>query len=102
MTFLGRGAAHLALRESTMKRVVLCFSSSMFFLRMLNLYVLAASCEAMAAHVGSPRSATSRADPAVSAATTGFKFSLRMILRHCPSAITWLSTDVMVRNVAPL
>ena len=40
-------------------------------------------------------SATSRAEPAVSAATRGLSFNSRMILRHWPSAITWLSTDLM-------
>ena len=34
--------------------------------------------------------------PAVSAATTGLSFSSRMMLRHWPSAITWLCTVLMV------
>ena len=55
----------------------------------------------MAARVMSLLSATSRAEPAVSAATIGFSFNSRMILRHWPSAITWLSTDLMVFRLAP-
>ena len=49
----------------------------------------------MAARVLSPASAISRAEPAVSAATIGLMPSLRMILRHWPSAWTWLSTVLM-------
>jgi hypothetical protein len=34
----------------------------------------------------------------VSAATIGWMPSLRMILRHCPSAWTWLSTVLMAHR----
>ena len=40
----------------------------------------------MAASVGSPPSATMRAEPAVSASGTGTRPSLRKVLRHWPSA----------------
>ncbi len=46
----------------------------------------------MAALVGSATSATSRAEPAVSAATIGVRPRRRMARRHWPRAITWLST----------
>jgi hypothetical protein len=49
----------------------------------------------------SPDSDTIRADPAVSAATMDFSLSARMTLRHCPSAMTWLSTVSMVFRLAP-
>jgi len=42
-----------------------------------------------------------RAEPAVSAATTGLMPSLRMMLRHWPSACTWLSTVLMPARLAP-
>ena len=45
---------------------------------------------------GRAHSATSRAEPAVSPATTGFRPSWRMILRHWPSAWTWLWTAAQV------
>ena len=61
----------------------------------------AASAVASAARVMSPASATSRAAPAVSAATTALMPSVRMMLRHWPSAWTWLSTVLMVLRVAP-
>ena len=46
----------------------------------------------MAACVGSPASLTSRAAPAVSPEITGVRPCSRMILRHWPSAWTWLCT----------
>ena len=55
----------------------------------------AASFEAIEAQDLSSRSATMRALPAVSPETIGLIFSLRMMLRHCPSAWTWLSTVLM-------
>ena len=55
----------------------------------------------MAARVGSCASATWRAEPAVSAAMTALRPSLRMVRRHWPSAWTWLSTVLMVASVAP-
>jgi len=57
---------------------------------------------AIAAQALSPRSAISRAEPAVSAATIGLMPSLRMILRHWPSAWTWLSTVLMSSILEPL
>ena len=63
--------------------------------------IFAASLVASAAREISPASATSRAAPAVSAATTGLTRSARMMLRHWPSAWMWLSTVLMVFNVAP-
>ena len=51
-----------------------------------------ASSEAIAATVGSPRTAISAAAPAVSAATIGASPSARISLRHCESAWTWLLT----------
>ena len=55
----------------------------------------------MAATVLSLRSDTSRALPAVSAATIGLMPSLRMMRRHWPSAWTWLSTVLMSDSFAP-
>ena len=45
---------------------------------------------------------SSRAEPAVSAATIGLMPSLRMMLRHWPSAWTWLSTVLMSASVRAL
>ena len=61
----------------------------------------AASRVAMAARDGSPASATSRAEPAVSAATIGRTLSCRIVLRHWPSACTWLSTVLISASLAP-
>ena len=55
----------------------------------------------MAATLLSPRSAMSRALPAVSAATIGLRPSLRMMRRHWPSACTWLSTVLMSASLVP-
>src|SRR5438093_1077203 len=49
----------------------------------------------MAARLLSPACVISRAEPAVSAATTGLMRSLRIIFRHWPSACTRLSTVLM-------
>ena len=60
----------------------------------------AASGGAIAAWVGSPASATSRAAPAVSPATiSGLRPSSRMTLRHWPSACTWLCTVLIVSRL---
>jgi len=55
----------------------------------------------IAAWVGSPRSATSRAAPAVSPAITGRKPCSRITLRHWPRACTWLWTVVIESRDAP-
>ena len=52
-------------------------------------------------HRATPRSATSRAAPAVSPATTERSPRRRMIRRHWPSAWTWLSTVFSVLRLAP-
>ena len=56
----------------------------------------------MAARVLSARSATSRAAPAVSAATRVVTPSLRRNLRHWPSAMMWLSTTLSRAEGRPL
>ncbi len=56
----------------------------------------------MEARVGSPHSATSRAEPAVSLATTAFSPSSRIARRHWPSAWTWLYTLARPDSGAPL
>ena len=59
---------------------------------------------ALVAELGSLRAAASAlgvSEPAVSAATIGLSASRRMILRHWPSAITWLSTDLTSESFAP-
>ena len=61
----------------------------------------AASREAIAARVLSLASAISRAEPAVSAPITLLRPSLRMTLRHWPSAWIWLCTVSIVESVAP-
>ena len=55
----------------------------------------------MAPTLLSLRSATSAAEPAVSARTTGFSLCSLVNLRHCESACTWLSTVLRPASVAP-
>ena len=59
------------------------------------------SADAMAPVERSSLSETSRAEPAVSASGTGFKPSLRSVVRHCPSACVWLMTRLIVERLAP-
>ena len=93
MTGPSPGSASSGSAASTTKRVVLCASSSMSRGEDLEAVDLGGERggDGGERRVVRPRS-TMRAEPAVSASGTGFRPSLRSVLRHWPSACVWLST----------